>query len=162
MPCITTLIRSSEITIARKHHNAEKNTLKCIKTRLIRSNGLKTHRPAKILHRAAIFGGCIARNLFQKTAGSRFIYPTAILKPPISCRKIVILRRIGSWSREPIIAKWKKPIQTIVLWSQKRCRNAVSSQCGAIVKWGMTVFTTIHKATSSRGKSQNLTPFFIS
>ena len=81
----------------------------------MRSNGLETHRPAKILHRVAIFGACAAKNPSQKTAGSHFIYPAAIFKPPISCPKIVILRRIGSQSRKPFIAKQKNPIQTIVL-----------------------------------------------
>ena len=95
VPRITTLIRSSEIAVEQKRRNTKiKNPLKRIKT-----------RPAKILHRAAILGGCLVRNLSQKTAGSHFIYLVALLKPPVSCPKIVILRRIGSQSREPIIAK---------------------------------------------------------
>ena len=55
LPRITTLIRSSEIAVESKRRNAKiKSPLKRIKTRLMRSNGLETHRPAKILHRAAI------------------------------------------------------------------------------------------------------------
>ena len=108
---ITMLICSSQIAVERKRRNAKiKNPLKSIKTHLMHSNGLKTHRPVKILHKAAIFGGCLARNPSQKTAGSHFIYLVAILKPPISWRKITVLRRIGSRRREPIIAKRKKPI----------------------------------------------------
>ena len=63
VPRITTLIRSSEIAVERKRCNAKrKNPLKRIKTRLMHSNGLETHRPVKILHRVAIFGACKARN----------------------------------------------------------------------------------------------------
>ena len=132
VPRITTLIRSSEIAVEWKRRNAKiKSSLKRIKTHLMHSNGLETHSPVKILHRAAIFSACAVRNPSQKTAGSHFIYPVAILKPPISWRKIVILWRIGSRSREPIIAMRKKPIQTIILrsqlWLQKDRCNAVSS-----------------------------------
>ena len=81
VPRLTTLIRSSEITVERKRHKAKfKKPLKCIKTRLMHSNGLKTHCPVKILHTAAIFGACIARNPSLSTAGSHFEHPVAILK----------------------------------------------------------------------------------
>ena len=110
------------------------------------SNGLKTRRPAKILHRVAIFAACLARNMSLNTAGSHFIYPVAILKPLISCWKIVVLRRIGSWSREPITAKRNSPIENIILWSQKRLQkvhhNAISSLNEAIVMRGTTVWHT--------------------
>ena len=63
VPRITTLIRSSEIAVEHKRRNAKiKKPLKGIKTRLMHSNGLKTHCPAKILHTAAIFSACLARN----------------------------------------------------------------------------------------------------
>ena len=42
----------------------------------MRSNELKTHCPAKILHTAAILGACIARNPSKNTAGSHFENPT--------------------------------------------------------------------------------------
>ena len=78
------------------------------------SDGLEAHHPAKILHRAAIFTACAARNPSQKTAGGHFVYRVAILKLPISWRKIIILRRIGSRSKEQIIAKRNSPIVNIV------------------------------------------------
>ena len=101
VPRITTLICSSEIAVELKRCNAKiKSPLKCIEAPSMCSNGLETHRPVKILHRAAIFSACAVRNQSQQTAGSHFIYPVAILKPPISCRKIIVLRRISSRSRE--------------------------------------------------------------
>ena len=86
------------------------------------SSRVKTHLPVKILHTAAIFTACIARNPSLNTVGSHFNHLVAILKLPISCWKNIVLRRIGSWSREPIIAKRNPPIQTIYLRSQKECR----------------------------------------
>ena len=56
VPRITTLIRSSEIAVERKRRKAKiKSPLKRIETPSVRSSGLETHRPVKILHRAAIF-----------------------------------------------------------------------------------------------------------
>ena len=76
VPRLTTLIRSSEIAVEPKRRKVKlKNPLKHIKTRLMCSNGLKTHRPAKILHTAAIFGACIVRNPALSTAGSHFEHP---------------------------------------------------------------------------------------
>ena len=97
VPHLTTIICSRKSTIKRKHRKAKiKTPLNHIETRSMRSIGVKTHRPAKILHTAVIFAACIVRNLSQKTAGSHFIYLVAILKLPVSCLKIVVLRRIGS------------------------------------------------------------------
>ena len=70
------------------HRKAKiKIPLKCIETHSMHSNGVKTHHPAKILHTAAIFSACIARNLSLNTVGSHFKHLVAILKPPISCLK---------------------------------------------------------------------------
>ena len=52
VPRITTLIRSSKIAVERKRRKAR---LK------MRSNGLETHRPVKILHSAANFTAYAAR-----------------------------------------------------------------------------------------------------
>ena len=55
MPRITTLIRSSEIAVERKVVKQKiKKPLKRIKTWLMRSNRLRTHHPAKILHRVPV------------------------------------------------------------------------------------------------------------
>ena len=63
VPHLMTLIRSSEIAVERKRRKAKfKNPLKRTENRSMRSNGLKTHRPVKILHTAAIFCACIVRN----------------------------------------------------------------------------------------------------
>ena len=61
---ITTLIHSSEIAVERKCRKAKlKSPLKFIETRSMHSNGLKTHCPAKILHRGGHFSGaCKAKN----------------------------------------------------------------------------------------------------
>ena len=110
VPYLTTIIRSRKIAIKQKHRKTKlKTPLKCIETRSVCSNGVKTHRPGKILHTAAIFAACIARNPSLYTAGSHFKHPAAILKT----RSAVFDRRkvkIGSRSREPIIAKRNPPI----------------------------------------------------
>ena len=81
VPRLTMLIHSSEIAVEQKRRKAKiKNQLKRIKAQLMHSNGLKTHRPAKILHTTAIFGACIAWNPSLSTAGSHFEHPAAILK----------------------------------------------------------------------------------
>ena len=81
VPHLMTIIRSRKIAVKRKHRKAKlKSPLKRIENPSMRSNGLKTHRPAKILHTAAIFGACIARNPSLSTAGSHFKHPAAILK----------------------------------------------------------------------------------
>ena len=49
VPHLTRIIRSRKITIKRKHRKAKiKPQMKRIETRSMRSNGVKTHRPAKI------------------------------------------------------------------------------------------------------------------
>ena len=74
VPRIMTLIRSSEIAVEQKRRNAKiKSALKRIETLSVRSSGLETHHPVKILHRVAIFGACAAMNPSQKTVGSHFI-----------------------------------------------------------------------------------------
>ena len=81
VPHLTMLSCSSKIAVERKRRKEKlKNPLKHIKPWLMHSNGLKTHRPAKILHTAAIFGACIARNPSLSTAGSHFEHLEAILK----------------------------------------------------------------------------------
>ena len=81
MPHLTTIIHSRKIAVKRKHCKAKfKSPLKRIENRSMRSSGLKTHRPVKILHMAAIFAACIARNPSLSTVGSHFKYPVAILK----------------------------------------------------------------------------------
>ena len=90
MPRITTLIRSSEITVERKRRKAKiKKPLKRIKTWLMRSNRLRTHRSAKILHGAAIFGCLCSEKWLLNTVGSHFEHPAAILKPQRSAFLIV-------------------------------------------------------------------------
>ena len=92
VPHLMTLIHSSEIAVERKHRKAKiKNPLKCIKTRLMCSSGLKTHRPTKILHTAAIFGACIARNPSLSTARSHFEHLVAILKTRRSAVLIFVM-----------------------------------------------------------------------
>ena len=88
VPRLTTIIHSRKIAIQWKHRKTKlKTPLKHIDTRSMRSSGVKTHCPAKILHTAAIFTACIARNPSLNTAGSHFNYPAAILKSPINCLK---------------------------------------------------------------------------
>ena len=92
VPRLTTLIHSSEIAVERKCRKVKiKNPSKRIKTRLMRSNELKTHPPTKTLHTAAIFGACIARNPSLSTAGSHFEHPVAILKTQQSAVLIVVM-----------------------------------------------------------------------
>ena len=57
----------------------------------MRSYGLETHCPMKILHSAAIFAAHAARNLSQKRAGSDVFYLVAILKQLIIWPKIIAL-----------------------------------------------------------------------
>ena len=101
MPCITMLIHSSEIAVELKLRNAK---LKRIKTRIMRSYGLETHCPAKILHSAAIFAACAMRSPSQKTAGSHFL-PGGHFETAYQLAENRRFARIGSQSREPIIAK---------------------------------------------------------
>ena len=90
VPRLTMIIRSRKIAVKRKHRKAKlKTPLKCTETRSMHSNEVKTHCLAKILHTAAIFAACIERNPSLNTAGSHFNHPVAILKPPISCSKML-------------------------------------------------------------------------
>ena len=66
VPRLTAIIRSRKIAVKRKRHKAKiKSPLKCIENCSMHSNGLKTHRPVKILHTAAIFSACIASYSFE-------------------------------------------------------------------------------------------------
>ena len=108
---LTTMICSRKIAVKRKHHKAKlKTPLKCVETHSMRSNGVKTHHSAKILHTAAIFSACIPRNPSLSTAQSHFKHPVAILKPPRSAVFYRCKAKIGSRSREPIVAKRNSPI----------------------------------------------------
>ena len=102
VPRLTAIIGSRKIAVKQKHRKTKLNTpLKRTETCSMRSNGVKTHHPAKILHTVAIFAACIARNLSLSTAGSHFKHLVAILKP----RRSAVFDCCKAKSREPIIAK---------------------------------------------------------
>ena len=73
LPRITTLIPSSEIVVERKRRKAKiKKPLKCIKTWLMSSNWLRTHHPAKILHKGGHFRVSVQQKMALKHSREPF------------------------------------------------------------------------------------------
>ena len=141
VPRITTLSRSSEITVEWKHRKAKiKKPLKRIKTWLMSSNQLRTHCPAKNLHRGGHFLVPVQRKIAPKHSGEPFWAPGGHFEnPTIGCFDLREAK-IGFWNREPIIAQRNSPIQNIILRLQKPRCNADSSLNRAPVLRGTTVF----------------------
>ena len=108
------------------------------------SNGLQTHRPVKILHSAAIFAACAARNPSQKT---RFL-PGGHFETANQLCENHRFAMNSYRSRETIITKRNSPIGNIILRSllrsQKLRRDAISSWNAAAILRDTTVHIYIY------------------